>query len=360
MSQSIRSLRLRRLRLPLVTPYRLSYRTFEEFEPIVVEVIDDRGHLAFGEGHISPGSSRETRDGGWAFARAAATRIIGLESASAREWLESRIAESPVAASALISALEMLEGSPLLHLDTPIRLPLLAPVNGLEQATIQDEIASKLALGFGTFKVKVGQDVDADLRRLEMIQRAVDGQASLRIDANRAYDRAAAIRFSTQLDPDGVELFEQPCAAEDWDANAEVASRSRVPLMLDEPICTHADIDRAADIEGVGFCKLKLKRFGGLRRLHEALVRVRDRGMRPVLGDGLACEISGWMEACVALHTIDNAGEFNGYLKPTVRVFEPPLGFEDGALTMPAAYRPTLDADTLAAQTIELISYGET
>ena len=200
MSQSIRSLRLRRLRLPLVTPYRLSYRTFEEFEPIVVEVIDDRGHLAFGEGHISPGSSRETRDGGWAFARAAATRIIGLESASAREWLESRIAESPVAASALISALEMLEGSPLLHLDTPIRLPLLAPVNGLEQATIQDEIASKLALGFGTFKVKVGQDVDADLRRLEMIQRAVDGQASLRIDANRAYDRAAS---STLPEADG-------------------------------------------------------------------------------------------------------------------------------------------------------------
>jgi len=54
-------------------------------------------------------------------------------------------------------------------------------------------------------------------------------------------------------------LFEQPCHSDDWDANASVAKVSTVPIMLDEPICGLDDIERAADIPNVGFCKLKLK-----------------------------------------------------------------------------------------------------
>jgi len=46
---------LRSVRLPLVRPYVLSYRTFTEFEPIVVEVRDGDGRVGWGEGHISPG-----------------------------------------------------------------------------------------------------------------------------------------------------------------------------------------------------------------------------------------------------------------------------------------------------------------
>ena len=83
-----------------------------------------------------------------------------------------------------------------------------------------------------------------------------------------------------------------------------MAEVSTVPLMLDEPICEPADIDRAGTIPGVGFCKLKLKRFGGLRRLREALLQVRERGMEPVLGDGLSSEINCWMEACTAIGVV--------------------------------------------------------
>src|SRR5205085_2567049 len=129
------------------------------------------------------------------------------------------------------------------------------------------------------------------------IQRAIDGRATMRLDANRAYTQAAACRFAAALDPSGIELFEQPCAAEDWDANAKVAKVSTVPIMLDEPICAPSDIERAAEIRNVGFCKLKLKRFGGLDLLKEALEKVRQYGMEPVLGDGLSSELGCWMEA---------------------------------------------------------------
>jgi L-alanine-DL-glutamate epimerase-like enolase superfamily enzyme len=132
-----------------------------------------------------------------------------------------------------------------------------------------------------------------------------------------------------------------------------VAAASRVPLMLDEPICTLADIDRAATIENVGYCKLKLKRFGGLDRLREGLDAVRVRGMKPVLGDGLGSEVQGWLEACVATHTIDNAGEFNGFLKPHDRLFENPLPFSNGAIALPEGYWPRLDQTAVDRFTIQ-------
>jgi L-alanine-DL-glutamate epimerase-like enolase superfamily enzyme len=357
MSARLSQIVLRRLRLPLITPYRLSYRTFEEFEPILVEVRDDSGRSGFGEGHISPGSSSETRAGGWAFAQRLATAIYGLSPAEAIARVDAELHLSPVAATALSTAIEMLEGHPLLEVPEPVRLPLLSPVNGLDPREIEKEISQKLEQGFRTFKVKVGKDVGADLERLVAIQSAVAGRATLRVDANRGFEKQQAVRFASRINPSGVELFEQPCAAEDWEANAAVARASTVPVMLDEPICAIDDIERAARIDGVGFVKLKLKRFGGLSRLHAALQRARDRGLEPVLGDGLGSEPMCWMEACAARSAIDNAGEFNGFLKPSERIFKLPLGFDNGDLLLSAGPRPELDPQQLAKLTLECLRW---
>lgn len=336
-------LTIRRLSLPLIRPYRLSYRTFEEFEPYLVELADDRGRSGFADGHISPGSSTETREGGWAFMRQRVPEMLGQEVETAKKSLLAQFAASKVATTALACAIDVLEGHPLLDCDTAVTLPLLTPINSTESGEIEKEIEGWLRQGFRTFKVKVGKDVDADLKRVAVIQHAVAGRATLRLDANRAFSRDEGMRFAAALKPVGIELFEQPCDADDWDANAAVAAVSTVPLMLDEPICTLADIERAADIPGVRFCKLKLKRFGNLERLHEGLVLVRRCGMEPVLGDGLGSEIQSWLEACVARHTIRNAGEFNGFLKPKERLLDPPLRFADGSVELPAGYRPLLD-----------------
>ncbi len=348
MSPSIRRMSLYRLRLPLHVPYRLSYRTFEAFEPILVGVTDEDGRAGWGEGHISPGSSAETRAGGWAFCRSQAPQILGQTSGAAKAAVGAAMAVSPVAAGALIAALEMLEDHPLLRLERDVSLPLLTPVNGRSEAELETEIAGRLDQGFATFKVKVGHDVDADLARVAIIQRLLAGRATLRLDANRAYSRDQGCRFGAALDPEGIELFEQPCAAEDWEANGAVAAASTVPLMLDEAICSLDDIERAATVPGIGLCKLKLKRFGGLDRLKVALERVRDLDMEPVLGDGLSSDLGCWMEACVARTTIRNAGEFNGFLKAKSGLFTEPLGFERGRVVMKAGFRPRIDPAALA------------
>src|SRR4029079_14984815 len=131
-----------------------------------------------------------------------------------------------------------------------------------------------------------------------------------------------------------------------------VAKVAAVPIMLDEPICAIEDIERAADMANVEFCKLKLKRFGSLDGLRRALERVRECGMEPVLGDGTSCELQCWMEGCVARGVIRNAGEFNGFLKPKSRLFADPLRFDAGSLVLPAGYAPTIDAAALATHQI--------
>jgi len=355
---AITSVNLRCLRLPLVTPYRLSYRTFEEFEPFYVEIRTDDGATGFGDGHISPGSSAETREGGWTFSRAVAEALVGLSTTEAKQLVDERAGQSKVAASAFATALEVLEDTPLLEVRERARLPLLAPVNATAADAIPGEIQRLLEQGFRTFKVKVGKDVEQDLARVAAIQNAVRGRATLRLDANRAFDQDQGCRFASALDPTGIELFEQPCPAEDWAANGAVAQASTVPLMLDEPICTRADIERAAGMDGVRLCKLKLKRFGSMQALHRSLEAVHAHGMEPVLGDGLGSDITGWMEACVARDTIRNAGEFNGFLKPVGGVLTPPLTFDAGAVILPAGYRPRIDRGALQNSTTANLNFG--
>ena len=57
--------------------------TFTEFEPIIV-VRDSDGRVGWGEGHISPGSSRETREGGWAFCCEHATAVVDKDTKEAQ------------------------------------------------------------------------------------------------------------------------------------------------------------------------------------------------------------------------------------------------------------------------------------
>lgn len=285
--------------------------------------------------------------------------LIGMTAENAIEAVLARMSESKVAATALACAIEHLEVSPLLLVQREVRLPLLTPINSMDLEKIPGEVESLLAAGYRTFKIKVGNDVEADLARVGAIQRAARGRASLRIDANRAYSLDDGKKFASRLSADCVELFEQPCTADDWDANAAVAAASTVPLMLDEPICELADIERAARIRGVGFCKLKLKRFGSLARLDEGLRLVRELGMEPVLGDGLGSEIHAWLEACIASRRVRNAGEFNGFLKTKARLFENPLAFADGTLTLPARYVPRLDMAAVDRHILTKLHFGK-
>jgi hypothetical protein len=93
-------------------------------------------------------------------------------------------------------------------------------------------------------------------------------------------------------------------------------------------------------------------KMGSLESLAKGIRRIRELGMEPVLGNGVACEVGCWMEACVARTLITNAGEMNGFLKPATRLLAEPLRFADGALVLAAGSVPRLEPQAVAACTV--------
>ena len=76
-----------------------------------------------------------------------------------------------------------------------------------------------------------------------------------------------------------------------------------------------------------------------------------------MLGNGVACDVSCWMEACVAARHIDNAGEMNGFLKAKRMLLDPPLHFDDGHIVLVPAAPPTLDSRAVAGYTVAHASH---
>ena len=134
---------------------------------------------------------------------------------------------------------------------------------------------------------------------VKRVQQVIGGRGRFASMPTRVI-RATTRAFRRGARSAGIELFEQPCAAGDWDARLAVARIAPVPMMLDESIYGLDDIRRAADLNAARYIKVKLMKLGGLDRLAAAIDTIRDCGMEPVLGNGVACEIGCWMEACIA------------------------------------------------------------
>lgn len=346
-----------RLRVPLTVPYRLAFGPVEHFDTIIAEAVDADGRSGFGEATILTGYTDETIDDSWCAAREFAARLVTAGD-RARLQIEELGARFPFTATAFGTASEMLSGSALLDLPEDVSVPLVGLLNAKDEAAMEEEVAKLLSSGYRTIKVKVGFDVGKDIEHVATVQRVVRGRAMLRLDANQGYTADEGVRFLKALDPEGIELFEQPCAVGDWDAHLAVTRAAEVPMMLDESIYGLADIDKAARLEAASYLKLKLMKLVRLEALSKAIDRIRELGMKPVLGNGVACDPGCWMEGCIAARQIDNAGEMNGFLKARSPLIEGGLEFRDGAMQLSARYAPRLDRAALAGYTIESFAAG--
>lgn len=339
-----------RLEIPLERPYRLAFGPMTRYDTIVVEVRGDAGEAGCGEATLLTGYTDETIDIGWTLARDIARDLPGTQSDVACGRLVQLGARAPFVATAFHTAIDMALNHPLLAPAAGTRVPILGLLQGASEAEWRDNCERLLAEGYRTIKVKVGFGVADDLAAIATVQAIVGGRAPIRVDANQGYSASDAAAFIRGVDPDGIELFEQPCAAGDWGAHAvaaQAAARTGLALMLDESIYGVADIERAAREHACRFIKVKLMKCGGVDALVAALARIRTLGMTPVLGNGVACDLSCWMEACVAARHIDNAGEMNGFLKARRMLFATPLAFERGDIVLAGAM-PALDSQALA------------
>ena len=141
------------------------------------------------------------------------------------------------------------------------------------------------ARGFRCFKVKVGRDVDHDIQALGAIAKTLDG-VSFRLDANAGFSvkdalslMAAAKRLSLR-----VECFEQPCAAHDLDAMAQVTSAIDVPVIADESVSSMRELDAIVKAKAADGVNLKLTKMGGPLHALRIGVAAQAAGLKVMMG----------------------------------------------------------------------------
>lgn len=135
-----------------------------------------------------------------------------------------------------------------------------------------DEARQKLdARQHRHFKIKLGfHDPATDMARVARIVEAVGDRSRIIVDVNQAWSEATAIRHVPGLAEMGVALIEQPLAGEQSAAMARLATRSHVPLLLDEGAFTNAELAHAG-MNGEGHVySLKLVKSGGLQNMKRA------------------------------------------------------------------------------------------
>lgn len=117
-----------------------------------------------------------------------------------------------------------------------------------------------------TFKVKVGaQDPAADMARMRHLAQALEGRATLIVDANQAWDETTAARCLPQLAEMGVALVEQPVPA--WNIGTMARLRARPgtpPLLADECVFDAHDMLAVAHAAAADAVSLKLVKHAGL------------------------------------------------------------------------------------------------
>lgn len=328
------------LNLPLTEPYHLSFREVRHFDTFIA-VIHEGGRMGIGETTPLPGYCDETPEQAWAFGQEIGLGIIGKGLEEAREALNAHVKKAPFSVTPFLTALETLEGQK----DFIFRdVELVGILSTGDHGEIVRQFPEIVGRGFKTVKVKVGNNVEADIAKVNLIQSLRPKDVAIRVDANQGYDYSQAARFVREVEPEGIELFEQPFPKGVWDEMKSLSEISPIPLMLDESINTWEDLARTIELKCASYVKFKLMKAGSLDNLAGLVKTAREAGLEVVLGNGVAGEIGCWHEALAAARVaLANAGEMNGFLKIKESVLQNPLSFKAGRIKGEDGFAPKLD-----------------
>jgi len=154
------------------------------------------------------------------------------------------------------------------------------------EATVEDAVAHH-ALGFRTFKIKVGNDDAVDLAKVRLVREALGPEVAIRLDANGAYAPERALKVLEQLQAYDLEMVEQPCPALELDGAARLRRSLGVKVLADESVFSAADAKRVIDAGAADLVNIKIQKLGGLLPAREVANIVEKAGLTCVVGSCL-------------------------------------------------------------------------
>jgi L-alanine-DL-glutamate epimerase-like enolase superfamily enzyme len=288
------------LSIPLRDPFIIASARIDVTRAALVSVqlADASGQIALGHGEAAalPPVTRDDQPQLLAAIATAASALQGSELERFDELaalLDERLGACPPARAgvecAVLDAWARLARAAVCSLISgraprPLVTDITLPIAGAERTA--QLAAAYRADGFRIFKLKVGANLDDDVRVLRAVQQAVS-DAVFRLDANGGFDAGQALQLLAAARAAGValECFEQPCARADHDGMARVVREGGgVPGIADESVRDLADLERVIASAAANGVNLKLVKSGGLLAARAIGERARAAGLSVMCG----------------------------------------------------------------------------
>lgn len=165
-------------------------------------------------------------------------------------------------------------------------------VNGLLSGTpevIVEKATEFRNKGYKTVKLKVGRgEIADDIALTRKVRDALGDGIALRLDANRAWDDAAAHTFSRGVSECGVEYIEEPIR--DLAGIGAFARASAIPVALDETVLDLSP-DQVRALPGIKALVLKPTFIGGFETAMRFGRAAQDAGITPVVSSAFESSV---------------------------------------------------------------------
>ena len=125
-----------------------------------------------------------------------------------------------------------------------------------------------LAQGWRDFKIKVGRDLQDDVRRCRIIREEIGDDRRLMMDANQYWDVAQAIDYMKQLAPFNPYWIEEPTSPDDVLGHAAIA-RAIAPIKVatGEHCQNRIIFKQLMQAGAIHFCQIDSCRLGGVNEI---------------------------------------------------------------------------------------------
>jgi muconate cycloisomerase len=225
-------------------------------------------------------------------------------------------------------------------------IPLMAPEAMVEMAE------SFHAQGMSSFRLKLGADIEGDVRIISRARELLGDEVRFRVDYNQAYSAADAVRAIRSIEPFGVDLAEQPVRASDFVGMAHVQRSVDTPLMAHEGCFSLQDIVTLVELGAVRVVGVNSERPGGVTNALRAISYAEQRGLGVVLHNqplGIASAMQVHL-AAARYHALGHAIELFGQVMMEDDLIVEPLDYQGGTVTVPSepGFGVELDEDALA------------
>ena len=129
--------------------------------------------------------------------------------------------------------------------------------------------------GFTQFKIKIGQDINDDLRRVKIIRDQIGLDRILMSDANQRWDVQEAVNHMTLLAPYHIHWIEEPTSPDDILGHAKISKALRplgIGVATGEQAHNRVMFKQFLEAGGMDFCQIDSCRLGGVNEIIAVLL----------------------------------------------------------------------------------------